>query len=52
MKTYIDQLISMHQKGAYNETVELELIKNIKKLATEIEADHTGTKITANEEAR
>ena len=49
IKDRIDQLIVMHQKGAYEEAKELELIRQIKKIAIEIEARHTGTKITANE---
>lgn len=52
IKDRIDQLIVMHQKGAYEEAKELELIKQIKKIAIEIESHHTGTKITANEKVQ
>ena len=52
IKDRIDQLIVMHQKGAYEEAKELELIRQIKRIAIEIESHHTGTKITTNEKVQ
>ena len=49
IKDRIDQLMAMHQQGTYDESKELELVRQIKNIALEIESLHTGTKITTNE---
>ena len=45
----VDQLIAMHQKGAYDEAKEIQLVRHIKNIAMKIDSMHTGTKITAAE---
>lgn len=49
IRNLADQLIKMHQQKNYREEDELSLIRQIKRVAMEIESHHTGTKITTNE---